>query len=282
MGTIRRVRFRLFISDEDINTVPSPAQLCAAPDGEATSLERLLNIAQMANKYCIASYEAWALERILLLAQNPNGFLRQASPETCARVLSIAILCNHRDLVHLITQKLIARMLWSDMNRQPILQVATRFGLTTLQGVVQYRELVDLERSQLDHQKHPGLAFLSSIPHEEQRLRLFSAYHSILNLWDRIRLTPPSFVAEDHTCSTHSECITTWSKLWVTAASSEQTSKHGVVDILGRLKSVMIQVKKAMMESGTGMSLGCTLSALESITSVRDDIVAGLMGHFQR
>lgn len=266
---------------KDINTVTSPAQLCAVQEDDAPSLERLLNIAQLANKYCIASYEAWALERILLLAQNPNGFLRQAPPETCARALSIAFMCNHRHLVDIITHKLVARMLWSDMSRQPILQVATKLGLTTLQGVAHYRELVDLERSHPDHQKHPGLAFLSGIQHEEKRLRLFSAYHSILSLWDRIRLTPPSFVPEDHTCSTHSECLITWSKLWVTAASSEQTSKHGIVDILGRLKSMMIQVKKEMMASGTGMSLGCTLSALESITSARDDIVAGLIGHFR-
>lgn len=244
------------------------------------SLGRLLNIAQLANKYCIASYETWALDRVFSLAQNPNGFLRHAPPETCARALGVAFLCNHDPLVDVIIQRLTARILWSNVNRQPILQVATRLGLTTLQGVIFYRELVDLERATHD-KKSPGLGFLSAISDEETRLRLFTAYHSLVNLWDRIRSTPPPIITNDHTCTTHSECLATWTNLWLAVASSEQTLKHGSVDVLGRLKSMMIQLKKMTMENGNGLSLRCTLAALESIASARDDIVAGLIGHFQ-
>jgi hypothetical protein len=216
----------------------------------------------------------------MILAQNPNCFLRQASPEICARALQVASLCNHRPLMDIIVQRLVARMLWSDMNRQPILHIASRLGILILQGVAHYRDLVDLERA---HQgQGGGLTFLSSVPHEEQRLRLFSAYQSLVSLWDRIRLTPPTFSIDDHSCSDHSECIASWTKLWSSAATSEQTAKHGVVDVLGRLKSMMIQLKKGMMESRTGMSLSCTLSALESITTARDDIVNGLVDHFRQ
>lgn len=257
-----------------------PAQLCAPPENDAAFLGRLLNIALLASKYCIVSYEAWALDRILTLAQNPNLFLRQASPELCARALHVASLCDHRHLMDIIVQRLVARMLWSDLNRQPILHVAIRLGIPILQGVAYYRDLVDLERAHQD--KGGGLTFLPSVPHEEQRLRLFSAYQSLVSLWDRIRTKPPAFEIDDHTCSEHSVCIATWTKLWSSVASSEQTTKHGVVDVLGRLKSMMIQLKKAMMESRTGMSLGCTLSALESITTARDDIVDGLIDHFHR
>ena len=246
------------------------------------SLDRLLNIAQLANKYCIASYEAWALERVFSLAQNPNGFLRHAPPETCARALDVAFLCHHEPLVDVIVQRLTARILWSNVNRQPILQVATRLGLTTLQGVIFYRELVDLERTTRDEKTSAsGLAFLSAISDEETRMRLFTAYHSLVNLWDRIRTTPPPIVATDHTCRTHFECLATWTSLWLAVASSDQTLKYGSVDVLGRLKSMMIQLKKMTMENGNGMSLRCTLAAFESIASARDDIVAGLIGHFQ-
>jgi hypothetical protein len=254
--------------------------LCTSPENDPSSLGRLLNIAQLANKYCIASYEAWALDQIMVLAQNPNCFLRQASPEICARALQVASLCDHRPLMDIVVQRLVARMLWSDMNRQPILYATCRLGIPILQGVAYYKDLVDLERAHQD--QGGGLTFLSSIPHEEQRLRLFSAYQSLVSLWDRIRLSPPTFDTDDHTCSEHSECIETWTKLWSSAATSEQTAKHGVVDVLGRLKSMMIQLKKAMMESRTGMSLACTLSALESITTARDDIVDGLIDHFRR
>jgi hypothetical protein len=216
----------------------------------------------------------------MVLAQNPNCFLRQASPEICARAMLVASLCNHRHLMDTIVQRLVARMLWSDMNRQPILHVASRLGIPILQGVAYYKDLVDLDRAHQD--EGGGLSFLPSIPREEQRLQLFSAYQSLVSLWDRIRLAPPTFEVDDHTCSEHSECIATWTKLWLNAATSDQTAKHGVVDVLGRLKSMMLQLKKAMMESRTSMSLGCTLSALESITAARDDIVDGLIDHFRR
>lgn len=179
-----------------------------------------------------------------------------------------------------IVQRLVARMLWSDMNRQPIRKAAIRLGIPILQGVACYRDLVDLERSHQD--KGGGLTFLPSVPHEEERLRLFSAYQSLVSLWDRIRQTPPPLDGEEHGCLAHDECAATWTKLWLSAASSEQTMKHGAVDVLGRLKSMMMQLKKGMMESRTGMGLGCTLAALESITAARDDIVDGLIGHFQR
>lgn len=255
-----------------------PAQLYASPKPDSLSLGRLLNVALLANKYCIASYEAWALDRIMVLAQNPNCFLRQASPEICARALHVASLCNHRHLMDIIVQRLVARMLWSDMSRLPILHASIKLGIPILQGVTYYRDLVDLERAHWD--KGGGLTFLPSVPHEEQRLRLFTAYQSLVSLWDRIRVSPPIFDIDPHTCSEHSECIATWTKLWQNAAISEQTTKHGVVDVLGRLKSMMIQLKKEMMESRTGMSLGCTLSALESITTARDDVIDGLIGHF--
>jgi len=261
-----------------------PAQLYASiEEDDAVSLDRLLNIAQLANKYCIASYESWALERVFSLAQNPNGFLRHAPPETCARALDVAFLCNHDPLVDVIIQRLTARILWSNVNRQPILQVATRLGLTTLQGVIFYRELVDLERTTRDESKTSGLAFLSAISDEETRIRLFTAYHSLVNLWDRIRTTPPPPIVanNDHTCRTHSECLATWTNLWLAVASSDQTLKYASVDVLGRLKSMMIQLKKMTMEDGNGLSLRCTLAALESIASARDDIVAGLIRHFQ-
>lgn len=252
----------------------------ASIEDNSVSLRRLLNIAQLANKYCIVSYETWALERVFFLSQSPNGFLRHAPSELCARALSVAFLCSHHPLVDVILQRLTARILWSDMNRQPILQVATRLGLSTLQGIIYYRELVDLEKATHD-KKDPGLAFLSAIPDEETRLRLFTAYHSLVNLWDHIRTAPPPITADDHTCTTHSECLATWTNLWLAAASSGQTLKHGSVDVLGRLKSMMTQLKKVMMENGNGMSLRCTLAALESIATARDDIVAGLIRHFQ-
>jgi len=258
-----------------------PSQLLSTSDTDSPSLEKLLNIAELTNKYCIASYESWALERILSLAQNPVGFLRHAPPTMCARVLNIAALSNHKRLLDTITHRLIARMLWSDIDRQPILDVAQARGLRKLQGVVYYKELVDLEKMSFDVDGYTSSSSRPVFPPStsvEKRMRFLAAHHSLVNLWECVRTTPPVFV--EHGCASHAECLTAWTDLWVGAAEANQTLRHGSADVLGRLKSMMIVLKKTMMESSY-MSLGCVLGALEAITTTRDDIVAGLMDHFQ-
>jgi len=259
LGSIRCVKFPIHLSLSFCkNITTSPPQLCAST--ETNHPTRLLNIAQLANKYCIASYEAWALDRLISLAKNPNSFIRHASPEICARALHVAFLCDHQPLIDIILSKLVPRILWSsDFDRQPILQLSIKLGIPILQGVIYYRNLVQN-------------------PEQDQ-----SAYESLVRLWNRIRTTPPSFEKDKETCTDpeHIQCLATWSNLWSTTASSEQTVTNcGDVDVLGRLKCMMIQLKKAMESRSDAMSLGCTLLALESITVARDEIVNGLIDHF--
>lgn len=256
-----------------------PSQLVSTSDSDPPSLEKLLNIAELTNKYCIASYESWALERILSLAQNPIGFLRHAPPALCARALNLAALTNHKKLLDSITHRLVARMLWSDIDRQPILDVAQARGLRKLQGVAYYKELVDLEKMSFDVDGRTSTrpVFPPSMG-VERRMRFLAAHHSLANLWECVRAAPPVFVQDG--CPSHAECLTVWADLWAGAAEANQTVRHGSADVLGRLKSMMIMLKKTMMESES-MGLGCVLAALEAITTTRDDIVAGLMDHFQ-
>jgi len=253
----------------------SPTQLCATTEEDLPSLERLVNIALLANKYCIVSYEEWSLDRILSLTQRPSNFLRHAPPQICARVLEVAFLCNHQQLLDITTQRLVARMLWSDIDRRPVLEVAERRGITKLQGVAYYKELIELE----GYSAQDG--FYLAIPPDTSPARracLISAHHSLVNLWECICLHPPTFLSDD--CQAHTECLGTWTSLWSYAASSNQTLQHSPADVLGRLKSMMILLKKTMVETES-MSLGCVLVALESITAMRDDIIAGLIDHFQ-
>jgi hypothetical protein len=84
-----------------------PTELCASPENDSAFLGRLLNIVLLANKYCIVSYEAWALDQILTIAQNPNSCLDQASPELCAHALHVASLCDHFYLMDIIIWRLV-------------------------------------------------------------------------------------------------------------------------------------------------------------------------------
>ncbi|KAF8177005.1 hypothetical protein BJ912DRAFT_692766 [Pholiota molesta] len=92
-------------------------------------------------------------------------------------------------------------------------------------------------------------------------------------------MTPPTFI--DHGCTTHADCLASWTEMWLGAGSASQTLLHGSADVLGRLKTMMILLRKSMRTSTSPITLDCALAALESITATRDDIVSGLMDHFQ-
>jgi hypothetical protein len=270
---IKNLSCKFFIS----HGIHRPSQLYSPIEADSPSLERLLNIAEITNKYCIASYEAWALDRILLLSQSPLGFLRHGPSTLCARVLNLAVVCHHEKLLDTVTQRLISRMLWSDMDRGPILRVAEDRGLHKLQGVAYYKELVELEKSTYNGRGDTRLVLPLSM-NAEKRTRFFSAHHSLVNLWESIRMTPPILIPAR--CSTHAACMDTWIDLWGDAGVANQTLRHGSADVLSRMKSMMMHLKKSMMASNS-MSLSCSLAALEAITTARDDVIAGLMDHFR-
>ncbi|KAF8810212.1 hypothetical protein BYT27DRAFT_6494585 [Phlegmacium glaucopus] len=254
-----------------------PSQLYPTTEADSPSLERLLNVAEMTNKYCIASYETWALDRILFLSQNPLGFLRHAPSALCARVLDLAVICHQQKRLDTVTQRLVSRMLWSDMDREPILRVAENRGLRKLQGVAYYKELVELEKSTYDGQGDTPLVLPLSMS-AEKRTRFFAAHQSLVNLWESIRMTPPVCIST--TCLTHAACLDAWVILWRDAGAANQTLRHSSADVLGRMKSMMIHLKNSMIGSNS-MTLNCVLAALEAITTTRDDVIAGLMDHFQ-
>ncbi|TFK34739.1 hypothetical protein BDQ12DRAFT_689102 [Crucibulum laeve] len=255
-----------------------PNELCLTPHPQIQplSLDRLMNVAELTNKYCYSSYESWAVERIYVLAQDPIGFLQNASPEICARVLNIAVLCNNQNLLDLVSHKLILRMLWSNMCPNSVLVVAQRHGLRRLIGIAYYRQLISMEQVSYDGIISTQPFFASSLD-VEKRMRFLSAHHSLVSLWKQIRTTAPCFQSSG--CHSHSICLSTWQNVWSDAGIANQTLHFGSADVLGRLKFMMIYLRKAMAEVPS-MSLQCTLSALEAITTTRDDIIDGMLDHF--
>lgn len=260
-------------------SMTSPIQFATTVGVDHLTIERLLNIAELANKYCLVSYESWALQCILSLAQDPMGFLRSAASEICARALNIAALTNHHELLNMVTQRLIARILWTDVKRGPILDVAESRGLRRLQGVAYYKELVALEQLSGSGSDDKTQALFPTSISIEKRMRFLAAHYSLVNLWECVRMTPPTFI--DHGCTSHADCLTCWTEMWLGAGSASQTLLHGSADVLGRLKTMMILLRKSMRTSTSPITLDCALAALQSITATRDDIVFGLIDHFQ-
>lgn len=239
-------------------------------------MDRLLNVAELTNKYCFSSFESWVIERIYVLAQEPTGPLRSASPEVCARMLNVAILCNHQKLQDLVTQHLISRILWYNTFPDSVIEIAEAHGLRVLQGVGYYRQLISMETPTTDDRNIVQPRFPSTV-NTEKRMRFLSAHHSLLNLWDQLRATPPDIRADG--CPSHGECIATWDHMWYEAGAVDESLRCGSADVLGRLKSVMIGLRKSMADTPC-MTLQCKMAALEAITEARDVIIDGLMDHF--
>ena len=247
-------------------------------------LDRLLNVLELANKYCFSSLESWTIDRIYNLVNKTNDLLRSASSTLLARILHLAVLSNHQRLQDLVTQNLICRILWYNTRPETILPIAEMHGLRTLQGVCYYRQLVKLERMSnacdRDASSYRG-SMKTQFPEDmtvEARLRFLSAHESLLSLWTQIRSSPPPFCMDD--CPFHDHCQDGWQAIWEEALEVDQAFFYGSADLLGRLKSTLFCVRK-MLADTTRMSTTCKLGALESLSFLRDEIIEGMLTHFE-
>ncbi|KAF8630486.1 hypothetical protein AX15_002881 [Amanita polypyramis BW_CC] len=241
--------------------------------------DRLLNVAEMSNKYCIASFKSWSVEGLYNLARDSNGPLRSAPADVCARLLKIAIISNHKKLFEVVSNKLMSRILWHEMSPEPILPIAEKYGLRQLQGICYYRQLINMERATPYFRQSDGSQLAVPLTFSvEKRMRLFHARHTLVQLWERLRTNPPLF--QQATCLSHGLCLDTWTDLWQEAATSTHMLRYGPADVLGRLKTLMIYLRNTMNETPS-ISVQCTLSALETIAMIRDEIIADLMNYFE-
>ncbi|KAF9449117.1 hypothetical protein P691DRAFT_584774 [Macrolepiota fuliginosa MF-IS2] len=240
--------------------------------------KRLLNIVELTNKYCFESYASWAVGVLCDVVQDVTGPLRGATPKLLARVLHVAALCDHKILLDVLTRHLISRLLWYDMQPDAILEVAERHRLAKIIGVIFYKQLVNMEQPVLwsDNQISSRLVFPSGIG-VERRMQLLAAHNSLAKLWDRLRVTPPSLCHDR--CTGLEGCREAWTQLWIDATGASSISRHGSADVLGRLKAIMMSLRR-VLSGTTSMSVPCTLAALESISQARDDIIDGLIDHF--
>ncbi|KAF8810208.1 hypothetical protein BYT27DRAFT_7186638, partial [Phlegmacium glaucopus] len=123
------------------------------------------------------------------------------------------------------------------------------------------KELVELEKSTYDGRGDTHCV--------GKRTQFFAAHHSLVNLWESIRMTPPVCIST--TCLTHAACLGAWVILWRNAGAANQTLRHGSADVLGRMKLMMIHIKKSMIIVSNSMTLNCVVADLEAITTTRDD-----------
>lgn len=250
------------------------------------SIERLLDIAEIANRYNFQSFERWAVDSIYASSRDVRSPLRTtASVTTYVRVLDMAILHNHIKLCNIIVNTLMSRVLWGDLPSDPLLLAAAeRHGMRRLQVIIRYRQLTDaidpITDSKRRSRKYLSRALADSGMNKDQIKTFKSAHHSLTNLWERIRTTPPPLpISSDCTC--HSRCIETWRQKWFESGNATETLCFGIADVLGRLRCMTDLSKKTLvLDLSESISLQCTLNAFEAAETVMEDVLDGLGLHF--
>ncbi|KAG5638181.1 hypothetical protein H0H81_001383 [Sphagnurus paluster] len=247
---------------------------------QETGMERLLNVAELSNKYCFFSLEAWTIDRIHSLVRECvcAGVLHSVTPYICGRILHVASLCHHQQLQEVLAKHLAMRILWYNTPPESILSIAEKHGLRTLIGVCYYRQLVNMERTTSRRNSSAQTVFSFPI-NNEKRMRFSAARDSLLNIWQQIRSHPPPLSCEG--CPSHTECELSWQLIWFEACEMDEIHRQDSADILGRMKALMLWLRKAMADVPS-MSMPCKMAALDAITQTRDKVIDGLLLHFMR
>lgn len=251
-------------------------------------LERLLNVVELSLKYCVTSYEEWAIERIDQLVQRPSSILREASPVICARILNVAILSRRQALSQLVERQIISRILWTGQVDLVAIQcVAEHHGLRRLRGVVYYKTLINLAGRPAreggvhgDVKDPPTYPESALTPEPKLSEAMGRAYHSLAAMYSGLSKDVPRL--DGHGCPSHDECLQAWNKTWEEAVEQCEAedwkgpNKVENIDLLGRLTEILIRLRKTL-PGVDQMSVTCTLTALEAIVTVRDKVLDELM-----
>ncbi|KAJ6623602.1 hypothetical protein B0H10DRAFT_775314 [Mycena sp. CBHHK59/15] len=236
-------------------------------------LDRLLNITEMARKHNLAPLEARAVESLRQFIL--SGYFHSASPTQHCRILNLAV--RHADLLADFSRRLTSHILRRAAPLDPALVLAMEeHALRRPLGAAYYRELVAMER-RLEGRAATQPVFPRALG-VERRMRLLAAHSALTALWAHLRACPPP-LPPPRGCRAHARCLAAWAGIWGEAAAAEEAAALGSADVLGRLRA-MAPVLRGMVSETPWMTVECALAALEAVSTLRDEIVEGLVDLF--
>ncbi|THH03353.1 hypothetical protein EW145_g6326 [Phellinidium pouzarii] len=212
-----------------------PHELKALFDTQS-DVAKLLDIANVANKYSFKSLETWACDALQQCVARRPFPLSDSNPVHRAqltRIIQLAQLCQHERLLQTIVS-------------------AMRNLLTT------YPTFLTLALSLADELAPPipsltGAAYFSALLRGpafwdapdmhltiHQRLRILTGYHRLTSDWEMIRANAPEFThAPSCVAWNHTQCTASWNAFWKEQVASDNVTKLSVADVGGRLKEIV-------------------------------------------
>ncbi|KAJ7464743.1 hypothetical protein B0H11DRAFT_2051043 [Mycena galericulata] len=238
-------------------------------------IDRGLRIAEMAQKHNFTVLEARALESLRHFVLSP--YFHSASSAQQCRALRVATQsAQGHDLLRDLSRRLIRQILHNKSSLDPALisLVEADAQLCKIRGAVYYRQLVDMER-RLEGRAGMQPVFPTSID-IERRMRFLEAHNALSALSAQLSAHAPPVPSDG--CPSHSLCLLSWEKIWARAAVESHAPSLGSADVLGRLRALMLLLKRMVSETPT-VSIDCGLAALEAVVTLRDGIIDGLLDH---
>jgi len=235
-------------------------------------IDQLVRIAEITNKYHFCSLEGWAVEAMHKVLSGVYGsptFVPTTS-DRLSRILEMSIICNHTKLRDFVVARWTSLILSRELEPTIALLVADKYCLRLLLGVAYYVQLMAVGNGFV---VNDGLS-------REQRIRLMSGHWSLVNLWDRLRVSPPKFEKGANGCVYHNNgCVSIWTAIWLEVGKSEKTLAFGTADVMGRLRCMEEQLSWNQ-ELATSLTPQCRKAALAALQEVVKDVEERLADHF--
>ncbi|KAI0755085.1 hypothetical protein C8Q80DRAFT_1142848 [Daedaleopsis nitida] len=297
-------RFKALLSV--IYDLPLQLQVYNTP---AANVERLLTIAEMADKYHFASIETWAVDALYNVISGLHGppqpeyELTHCSSAWMKRLLEVALLCGHTPLRNYVADRWVERILARDLRPVHALEIADRSGIRRLQGYAYYVQLLEMDENFEPGVVEDGKQYARSrlgggilslttaagaaapapgtpaVLTREQKQRLLSGHWSLTRLWEHLRLNAPKFQRSDG-CAYHQHgCVTTWMAVWREVARAENTLRWPGADVVGRLKAMEEQLFMHA-DLSSALSTQCKRSALLALKATMKEVQEGLADRF--
>lgn len=235
---------------------------------------------KMNTKFNIPKMHEWASETLHKTATN-TVFMESCSSASLALLVEMAIDKKYEKSLATITKKWYDRVLNKSTPSVPAMQIADRYELHDLLGISYYVHVQDM----LDRQTsftEKGATQLRADPklNNGQVMRLLTGYWSLVNLWERLRLKPIAPpMGKGCSTETHSKCIASWDRRWVSAAGWKRIMGVNSADILTLLDCLRDQLSNDE-DLKSALDPECRLAGLEALKALRTKTQEGVADHF--
>lgn len=264
--------------------LPTEIQTQATTD---INLPRMLDIAEMANKYHFRSFEKWSMDMIskycLRNRKSSKEHLSTCPPEVIARVLRLTVLCHRQTFQAQVERIWISRLGSSDTaSFSHAIEVADSFGLRDFQGHAYYHQLLAMSSDVTPGAGGIATAFEHPSLNNVQLTRLLSGYWSLTMFWARFAehgVSIPAASGCDAARHHPNVCVKAWEGRWAEAVRSEKVLTSPPCDVLGKCRTLQAILGSDSVSHGWA-NAQCRRNALQALQETFDELQEALADHF--